>query len=111
MARFGSSGSSGGRAAGDDVIEGRALELGSSAPLPAPRKAGAMARPHAGTAVVKRAAAATTAGLAVGAASVALARVVREATRPIPGLARRRKRDIESSQSILIDIHVLKPRK
>jgi hypothetical protein len=95
----------------DDVIDGRAIEVGSSGPVPVARPAGPVAKAVPGAVVAKRAAAATVGGLAAGAASVALARLAREAVRPIPGLSRRRKRDIESSQSILIDIHVLKPRR
>lgn len=95
----------------DDVIDGSAVEVGTSGPLPVARPAGGLQKHQSGGAVVKTAAAATAGGLALGAASVALARVMREAARPLPGLSRRRKRDIESSQSILIDIHVLKGRK
>lgn len=96
----------------DDVIDGEAVEIADSGrPLPAPRRAGTLDKRRQGGAVVKTAAATAAGGLAVGAASVALAKVVREATRPIPGLSRRRKRDIAASESILIDIHYLKPRK
>ncbi len=99
-----------------NVVDGSAVEASASGPVPVavpvPRTGGGLQRRQSGgVTVVKTAAAATAGGLALGAASVALARVVREVTRPLPGLARRRKRDIESSQTILIDIHLLKPRK
>lgn len=99
-----------------DVVDGSAVEVSASGAVPVavpvPRPAGGIQpRQPGGVAVVKTAAAATAGGLAMGAGAVALARVVREVTRPLPGLARRRKRDIESSQTILIDIHLLKPRK
>ncbi|MBJ7348410.1 MAG: hypothetical protein JHC87_07550 [Thermoleophilaceae bacterium] len=100
-----------------NVIEGHAIELPAGTQpqpgdnLPVARPADKLERRKEGTAVIKTAAAATAGGLVAGAASIALAKVAREIVKPIPGLSRRRKRDIESSQSILIDVHYLKSRK
>lgn len=62
---------------------------------------------------VRNVAVATAGGLVAGAATIAVAAVAKtaakHATAPTPGLSRRRRRDIASSQSYLIDVHTLKP--
>lgn len=61
---------------------------------------------------VRNVAVATAGGLVAGAATIAVAAVAKTAAKhavaPNPGLARRRRRDIASSQSFLIDVHTLK---
>jgi hypothetical protein len=63
---------------------------------------------------VRNVAVATAGGLVAGAATIAVAvaakSVAKYATAPTPGLSRRRKKDIVSSQSFLIDVHTLKGR-
>lgn len=62
---------------------------------------------------VRNVAVATAGGLVAGAATIAVAVVAKTAAKhavtPTPGLARRRRSDIASSQSFLIDVHTLKP--
>ena len=68
----------------------------------------AVASKHDKDLAVRSVAVATAGGLAAGAATIAVAAVAKTVARPLPGLARRRKRDIVASRSFLVDVHMLK---
>lgn len=106
----------------DVVIDAEASEIVEPASVVPIRRAAAVPEAAAPQAVevrserdmaVRNVAVATAGGLVAGAATIAVAAVAKtaakHATAPTPGLSRRRRKDIASSQSYLIDVHTLKP--
>ncbi|MFY9487986.1 MAG: hypothetical protein WAP35_04725 [Solirubrobacterales bacterium] len=104
----------------DGVIDAELADTGEAAPnLPVPRAAAlpeateirAIAAKKDGEIAVRSVAVATAGGLAVGAATVVLAKAVQTIARPPAGLARRRGKDVVASRSFLVDVHLLRPQR
>lgn len=66
------------------------------------------ARRESETAAMRTVAVATAGGVVAGAATVVLARAAQKLSRPAPGLARRRRKDVVASRSFMVDVHMLK---
>lgn len=89
------------QAPGTDAIPRRAA-------VPEAAEARAVAKRSDRDVAVRSVAVATAGGVVAGAATIAVAAVAKNLAKPMPGLSRRRRKDILQSQSFLIDVHMLK---
>jgi hypothetical protein len=95
----------------EEIVEVNALPVPRSAGLPQAGDVRALAAKRDRELAVRSVAVATAGGVVAGAATIAIAAVAKNAAKPVPGLARRRRKDVVASRTFMVDVHLLKPQR